>query len=44
MLPSISKISKSLNSILSNLNNFYPPEVVDRVSETEVEVGKIPIN
>ena len=36
----ISKISKELTSILSNLNNFHPLEVVDRVSETQFQVGE----
>ena len=27
-------------SILSNLNNFHSPEVVDRVSETQLQVGE----
>ena len=35
---SISKISKSLTSIWSNLNIFHPLEVVDRVSETKLQV------
>ena len=30
------KISKSLISILSDLNNFHSVEIVDRVSETEL--------
>ena len=29
-----------LTSILSNLNNFHSLEVVDRVSETQVQVGE----
>ena len=37
---SISKISKSLASILSNLNNFHPLEVVNRVSETQLQVDE----
>ena len=37
---SINKISKSLTSILSNLNNFHSPEVVDRVSETHLHVSE----
>ena len=36
---SISKISKSLTSILLHLNNFYSIEIVKRGSETELEVG-----
>ena len=36
-------ISKSLTSILSNLDNFHPLEVVDCVSETQLEVGEMPI-
>ena len=28
-----------LTSILSNLNNFHSLEVVDRVSETQLQVG-----
>ena len=27
-------------SILSNLSNVYSPEVVDRVSETQLQVGE----
>ena len=30
---------KQLTSILSNLNNFHSIEVVDRVSETQLQVG-----
>ena len=30
----------TLTSILSNLNNFHSLEVVDRVSETQVQVGE----
>ena len=37
---SISSIGKQLTSILSNLNNFHSLEVVDRVSETQLQVGK----
>ena len=29
-----------LTSDLSNLNNFHPLEVVDRVSETQLQVGE----
>ena len=29
-----------LTSILSNLNNFHSLEVVDRVSETQLQVGE----
>ena len=31
---------KQLTSILTNLNNFYSLEVVDRVSETQLQVGE----
>ena len=31
---------KYLNSILSNLNNFHTLEAVDRVSETQLQVGE----
>ena len=31
---------KESTSILSNLNNFYPLEVVDRVSEKQLQVGE----
>ena len=31
---------KELTSILSNLNNFHSFEVVDRVSETQLQVGE----
>ena len=34
------QIFKYLASILSNLNNFYSLEVVDRVSETQLQVGE----
>ena len=30
---------KGVASILSNLNNFHSLEVVDRVSETQLQVG-----
>ena len=33
-------ICKELTSILSNLNNFHSLEVVDRVSETQLQVGE----
>ena len=33
-------ISKSLTSILSKLNIFHSLEVVDRVSETQLQVGE----
>ena len=33
-------IIKKLTFILSNLNNFHPLEVVDRVSETQLQVGE----
>ena len=39
-LTSTSKICKELTSILSNLNIFYSLEVVDRVSETQLQVGE----
>ena len=35
-----SKIWKLLTSILSNPNNFHSLEVVDRVSETQLQVGE----
>ena len=35
----MTNISKSLTFILSNLNNFHPLEVVNRVSETQLKVG-----
>ena len=31
---------KELSPILSNLNNFHSLEVVDRVSETQLQVGE----
>ena len=31
---------KKLPSVLSNLNNFHSLEVVDRVSETQLQVGE----
>ena len=31
---------KKLTSILSNLNNFHSLEVVDRVSEAQLQVGE----
>ena len=31
---------KRVDLLLSNLNNFHSLEVVDRVSETQVRVGK----
>ena len=37
---SIRKISKSLHSILSNLNNFHSLEVEDRGSETQLQVSE----
>ena len=37
---SISNIWKQMTSILSNLNNFHSLEVVDRVSETQLQVGE----
>ena len=39
-MTSTSKIFKELTSILSNLNNFHSLEVVDRVSETQLQVGE----
>ena len=39
-MTSISTIWKQLTSILSNLNNFHSLEVVDRVSETQLQVGE----
>ena len=39
-IESISKISKSQISILSNVHNFHSLEVVHRVSETQLEVGE----
>ena len=33
-------LKRELTSILSNLNNFHSPEVVDRVSETQLQVGE----
>ena len=38
-MTSINKISKSLNSILSNLSDFHSLEVVNRVSETQLQLG-----
>ena len=37
---SISNIWKKLTTILSNRNNFHSLEVVDRVSETQLQVGE----
>ena len=37
-------ISKSLASILSDVNDFHSHEVVDRVSETQVQVGENYLN
>ena len=42
-MTSISNIWKQLTSILSNLNNFHSLEVVDRVSEKQLQVGEIQI-
>ena len=39
-MTSMSNIWKQLTSILSNLNNFPSFEVVDRVSETQLQVGE----
>ena len=36
----INKDLKILTSVLSNLNNFHSLEVVDRVSETQIQVGE----
>ena len=33
-------IFKELTAILSNLNNFHSLEVVDRVSEIQLQVGE----
>ena len=40
MSSGVIEISKSLTSILLNLNNFHSLEVVDRVSETQLQVGE----
>ena len=39
-MTSISNIWKQFTSILSNLNNLHSLEVVDRVSETQLQVGE----
>ena len=39
-MTSISNIWKQMTSILANLNNFDSLEVVDRVSETQLQVGE----
>ena len=39
-MTTISSIWKQLTSILSNLNNFHSLEVMDRVSETQLQVGE----
>ena len=39
-MTSISNIWKQLTSNFSNLNNFHSLEVVDRVSETQLQVGE----
>ena len=39
-MTSINNIWKQLTSILSNLNDFHSLEVVDRVSETQLQVGE----
>ena len=36
----MSKISESLTVILLNVNKFHSLEVVDRVSETQLQVGE----
>ena len=33
-------LKKELTYILSNLNNFHSLDVVDRVSETQLQVGE----
>ena len=33
-------LKKKLTSILSNMNNFHSLEVVDRVSETQFQMGE----
>ena len=40
-MTSISNIWKQLTSILSNLNNFHSLEVVDRVSETQLQLVQV---
>ena len=35
-----SQISKLMTSILSNLNNFHSLEVVNRVSETQLQLSE----
>ena len=37
------QILKLLTSILSNLNNFHSLEVVDRISETQLQMNEITI-
>ena len=39
-MTSMSKIWRQLTSILSNLNNFHLLEIVDRVSETQLQLGE----
>ena len=39
-MTSTSEIWKELTSICSNLNNFHSLEVVDRVSETQLQMGE----
>ena len=39
-MTSISNIWKQFTSILTNQNNFHSLEVVDRVSETQLQVGE----
>ena len=39
-MTSIKTIAKSLTTILTNLNNFRSLEVVDRVSEAQLQVGE----
>ena len=39
-LSNMPELRKELTSILSNLNDFQSLEVVDRVSETQLQVGE----
>ena len=36
----ISKLTQPFISILSNVSNFHPVEVVDRVNETQLQLGE----
>ena len=36
----MNKVSKYLNSISSNVSDFHSSEVVDRVSETQLQVSE----